>query len=416
MNRTIIIIESPDSTIEQLERLTKKHGDELILVSNESRHEDRSNLIKVDIRKDFELAKKLIKEKVGKPDAIFTTAEMFMIQTASLAKEFGLLKDALSVIHINRDKEKMKKVWEKSHVLTPYGHFFTSISEVERVKAEFNYPLIVKPSLGYASCGVKKVYSEKELFEQLNKIFLINSTIIAKEKMQNIGCIIEEYIDGEEYSIDTIWCNGEPVCSGILAKGIAEGPYYPDRLYYTDPLLTESKKNKILNLSYDSVKLTGLNNGPTHTEVRFKEDTPYVLETTSRPGAGGIFYEIFKHAYGIDFYEVFYESLFETNLETMKRIAQRGEVLDRDTYYFWYNLTASGSGVIEQIEGVDGLENQPYILKCLPYKKPGNILYKDDLNSDYFFAVLGKYKKNDENLTLKEFTNNLDGELSIVFK
>lgn len=148
--------------------------------------------------------------------------------------------------------------------------------------------------MGYASFGVKKVYSIQELNSQVNKIFLINSTVIAKENLNNVRCIVEEYVGDEEYSVDTIWCNGEPICSGILSKGIAEGPYYPDRLYYTDPFMKDSRKDEILKLSYEAAKDKGLKHGPNHTEIRFKGSVPYVLETTSRSGAEGVFMKYSK--------------------------------------------------------------------------------------------------------------------------
>ncbi|HDX9634233.1 ATP-grasp domain-containing protein [Bacillus cereus group sp. MYBK108-2] len=415
MNRSVVIIESPDSTIESIESLANKYGDKLYIVSADKRHDYRSNVIKVDIRKEYDLAKQLIEERLGKPDAIFTTGESFMLHAANLEYDFGLLKNDILVVQKNRDKEKMKDTWLKKGISTPTGQFFRFSKDIMNAEKNFNYPVIVKPSHGYASCGVKKVYSTEELQAQINKIFLINSTVIAKENLQNVGCIVEECIDDEEYSVDTIWCDGKPICSGILSKGIAEGPYYPDRLYYTDPFMDDERKNKILDLSYKAVKATGLKHGPTHTEIRFKGSVPYVLETTSRPGAGGIFYEIFEKAYGVNFYEVFYQSLFNHNNDGIKQAAEQGSEQEVETYFYWYNFPINEQGTIKEITGIDEIESDSNILRCLPYQKAGSVLYKDDLNSDYFFAVVGKYKRRLNDLNIIQYTKKLDNKLKIEF-
>jgi D-alanine-D-alanine ligase-like ATP-grasp enzyme len=416
MNRKIVVIESPDFIMDVLEEIAAAEGDELTIVSNEGNHHGRKHWIKIDVRKDYETALQLVREQVGEPSAVITTQEMFLTQAAQMAHDFGLLRNPLQAIHVSRDKTLMKEVWSAAGVRTPQGAFYASAKALKEDAVNLRFPVIVKPSLGYASCGVKKVGDAAELQDQLRKIFLINSTVVAKEKLQNVGFLVEEYVDGDEFSVDTLWMDGEPVCNGILSKGNAQGPYYPDRVYYQDPHMSEEQRQKILDLSHAAVKAIGIVHGATHTEIRFKGDEPYVLETTSRPGAGGIFYELFEQAHGIDFHKIHYLLFVSRDREELR--AQIGDALPSkatDVAWFWYNMPHEGSGIIKEIHGLDELRARPEIRKVMCYKKPGGMLYQDDLNSDYFCSLVGAFRPGADGEDIQDFVKQYDRVLQIVY-
>ncbi|WP_259418216.1 ATP-grasp domain-containing protein [Bacillus toyonensis] len=415
MKRKIVCIESPDFMILPLNRIAKEKGDEVFLLTSDKTRLKDDHTFYVDVREDLEKVCEIIKTQIGTPDAIITSQEMFLTQTASIANEFGLLKDSLADIEQYRDKACMKEIWIKKDVQTPTGKFYKSFKEIEKEIHNLNYPVIIKPSSGYASCGVKKISSSSEMKEQVRKIFLINSTVVAKENLKSSGILVEDYIDGEEYSIDTIWYNGEPICSGILSKGNAKGPYFPDRLYMYDSLLDSKIKEKIENLSYKAVRALGLKFGSTHTEIRFKGDEPYVIETTSRPGAGGVFFDLFQMAKGINFYEVYYAALISNDVNYLDFVRTLDEPSNKTANYFWYNIPHKGDGIIKQINGIEEIKARKEILSLICYKKEGSSLYKDDLNTDYFCSVVGVLN-NDSEKTINQLMGEYDSLLEVVYR
>jgi D-alanine-D-alanine ligase-like ATP-grasp enzyme len=415
MNKRIVVIEPPFFRIDTIKQIAAVEGDNVWFISNEARHEGLNGFFKCDVRSELDKASCFIRSQVEKPDAIVTFSEMFLTQTEKLADEFGVCRNGCNSVEISRNKSKMKKAWKDKNVLTPASQFYSSLKDMEGT-IEFEFPVIIKPTLGYASCGVKKVNSFAELKEQIKKIVILNSTVIAREHLQGIGVLVEEYIAGEEYSVDTLWFDGEPICSGILSRGNQEGPYFPDRLYFADPQLDKAVESALLTASYEAVKAIGIAYGATHTEIRVKDGKPYVIESTSRPGAGGAFYYIFEKAYGIDFELIYhYITTCKTREEfdvCMKKLEKKEKSPD---YYFFYNIPYEKEGIIDSIEGFDELCKQEGVIKAVCFKRPGSILYMEDMNTDYFLWILGT-KASSDNTDIFSFAKKYDNMIRINFK
>ncbi|MET8045510.1 ATP-grasp domain-containing protein [Micromonospora sp. NPDC005215] len=413
MNRSLVIVESPDFFVADMTRVAEAEQDRVYVLTKDDRTTG-PNVIRADVRKDPTGAVAAVRRTVGAPTGVLTAQEMFLTETAALA-------DALQVGHGNRetalrsrDKATMKRIWLDAGVATPRGWSFRSARDVRDNCADLSYPLIVKPSHGYASCGVRRVESERELLEHLRTVSMINATVIGRERL-NVGIVVEEYLDGEEYSVDTVWHDGIPACDGLMSKGAAVGPYYPDRLYHIDPELPPAVAAHIIRLSHDAVRALGIRSGATHTEIRLRGDVPYVLETTNRPGAGGLFYPLFQQAHGVDFARVLYDATLATSRHEFRAVGTPTTTsATAGTHYFWYNLPHPRSGVIREIRGLAELADRQEVLRCLCYKQPGSVLYPDGLNADYFCSVLGRYQPGPADPPISEFVRGYDEALEVV--
>lgn len=421
MKQTIVCVESPDFFLQELRRLAVEEGDRIVVVSQDERHRGDENVLAVDPRVEHERAVAEIGAAVGKPDAVITTQEMFLTQAAALADAFGVARNPLASVVASRDKARMKRIWFESGVRTPSGVYCCSAAELGGQLEALAFPVIAKPTMGFSSCGVRKVASADELSDQLGKIFLINSTVVAKERLQGAGFLVEEYVDGPEFSIDTVWFDGQPLCDGILSKGSANGPYFPDRLYYLAPLMSAEIALKIKDLSHQAVRALGVTHGATHTEIRFRGDEPFVLETTNRPGAGGLFYQLFTRSLGVDFHRLYYLAAVCGSLGELRDRAKGcfgndvERAPDRDEYAFWYNLPHKGSGVIKEIRGIDDLRARPEIDLCLCYKQPGAVLYPEGLDPDYFCSLLGTYRCKTGDPAIEDYITSYDDALEVIF-
>ena len=415
MNKKFVIVEPPHFIVDTISSIALSEGDEFYIISNEERYSGLNNACICDVRSEFNKAINFISEKVKNPTAIVTIAEMFLTQVDMLVKEFGLCRNNDETASITRDKSRMKTVWNEKGIATPYSRFFKSSSELKQSIDSLSYPCIIKPSLGYTSCGVKKVENEIELFEQLGKIFKLNATTLAREGLKDIGFLVEEFIDGNEYSVDTIWFDGVPLCSGVLSREVAPGPYYPDRLYYIDPALDKELENKLLDISYRVAESAGVKFGATHTEIRVKNGEPYIIETTSRPGAGAIFYYLFEKAYEISFYNIYYHvHMCSTYSEIERYLSGIQNKKVTNYYYYYYNLPYESEGIIDQILGVDVINSRPEVLRTISFKKPGNILYKEDMSPDYFFWILGGIPI-EHGCNLSEYVKQYDNMMDVIF-
>jgi hypothetical protein len=96
------------------------------------------------------------------------------------------------------DKKYMKKIFMENNIPTSR---YVELSELELDRiSHLNYPLVVKPVDAYSSRGVRKVWNEEEL-----KVYFDEAAKISRTG----GVIVEEFVSGDEISVDIYVENGK---------------------------------------------------------------------------------------------------------------------------------------------------------------------------------------------------------------
>ncbi|NUO97511.1 MAG: ATP-grasp domain-containing protein [Nonomuraea sp.] len=408
MNRTLVCVGTTEHYTRRLAEVAADEGDRLLLVTHtrppaavgsppvtRPSPPDGVDSLFVDVRPDPAAAAAAVLARCGgRPvAAVLTDQELLMIPAAALAAELGVSAHPPEVADAARDKARMKELWRAAGVATPAGRRFGSHREPAGLR--FDYPVVVKPVAGFGSCGVRRVDDERELAEQARKISLINATTVARGG--GSGFLVEQWLPGPEYCVDTVWAEGRPVLDCLLSRAAdraSSGQYYPDRLYTLDDSVPGTTRAAVLDLAHRAVRALGITRGPTHTEIKFDGGTPYVLEAAARPGAGGAFYELARHAHGVDALRAMYLSLVCGSGAEFDRRWGRPDwrPVEEDVTYFWYNLPYEGSGLITSLTGLDDLRARPEVLLAACYSGPGgHVGPDDDLNAFYLCTVMGRH-------------------------
>lgn len=103
-----------------------------------------------------------------------------------------------------RDKERMKQVLDKAGIRTPRHARAITSREVWAAAERIGFPLIVKPIAGAGSADTHRVDSSADLDKVIGKIRHVRDVSV------------EEFIEGEEFTFDTICANGR-VCFENIA-------------------------------------------------------------------------------------------------------------------------------------------------------------------------------------------------------
>ncbi|MFN7959741.1 MAG: ATP-grasp domain-containing protein [Thermoanaerobaculia bacterium] len=120
-----------------------------------------------------------------------------MLLAARLREALGLPGMSVAQTLPFRDKEKMKLALDAAGIRTPHHARATSAMEVREAAARIGFPLIVKPIAGAGSADTHRV----EDAAQLERV-LAQTRHVAEVS-------VEEYIDGEEYTFDTLSAHGQ---------------------------------------------------------------------------------------------------------------------------------------------------------------------------------------------------------------
>ncbi|MEW1552136.1 ATP-grasp domain-containing protein [Streptomyces tsukubensis] len=409
-------METPAFFLRALREVACEHGDRLLAVAS-----DPAPVPGVDVLADGgltlpQLARAVSARCSSAPvAAVVATKEVHTISAARLALELGVARNPLSVVEAARDKARMKEIWQANGIATPRS---VPVDPQGPPPEASLFPLVVKPTHGYASVGVRRVDNSADLARQLDRIAELNTATLAQG---SASFLAEPYLDGREYCVDTVWFDGDPLCDGVLAR--YEDPNaehtFPDRLYVSEPWMDPALRASVTELTHRAVRALGLRFGPTHTEVRFHRGQPHVLECAARPGANAVFHHLLRSATGTDFTRAFYLS----QICTARAQLDRGPVptavaehLHDGAHYFWYQLPYQGHGTIREIRGLEALDERPDVELSLCYKQPGDVLYPhSDMDPQYFCSVVARYQPGPGSPPLWDHVRSFDQAVEVLF-
>lgn len=141
------------------------------------------------------------------------------------------------------------------------------------------FPCIVKPRFGCGSRGVKTAKNFNELLEACEfcrKDF--SATIEDKD------ILIEEYIEGNEYSCNFFFIDGKAEIYCFLKKKMTEIPYRQE-VTYEDKALNDDEKVTIEDYISKCAKALKINDSVVNCDLILSAKGPYVIDVSARfPG------------------------------------------------------------------------------------------------------------------------------------
>jgi hypothetical protein len=236
-----------------------------------------------------------------------------------------------------RDKEKMKQVLDAAGIRTPRHVAARTVAACWEAAERIGFPLIIKPIAGAGSADTYRVNDAEELRDVLPRLGHVPEVSV------------EEFVDGEEYTFDTVTIGGQ----------IA---YYNIAWYRPRPLIARSNEwispqvvalREVdgpelaggVRMGGEVLRALGFDTGFTHMEWYRKRDGEVVFgEIGARPpGAHQV--DQMNYACDIDLFREWGRAVthgrFEAAVERRYNVAN---IYKR----------AQGSGHIRAIEGLDG--------------------------------------------------------------
>lgn len=184
-------------------------------------------------------------------------------------------------------------------------------AKIFQTHEQLTYPVIVKPSCSSASRGISMAFSE---FELENSVLLASKYTDSKDEI-----LIEEFIQGKQYSLETITKNGNHYLVGITEEYVSGPPYFIERCHFTGPAVWDSNYSKFNDYIIHLLKHFDIKVGPSHIEILVYNGNIYLIEIASR--SGGLRDKLLKYSEGSDFNNLILQSytLDEIDTKLIKR-------------------------------------------------------------------------------------------------
>lgn len=159
---------------------------------------------------------------------------------------------------------------------------------------EFDTNAILKPSRNSGSRGIAKVVKgiSKEEFVALYRRAL--------DESRDHQVLIEQFIEGPEFSVEVIVWHGEPHVLAVTDKKTTEAPYFVELGHSQPSLYPEDVQMKLKEGAIAGCKALGLTNCAAHCELKVQNGKAYLMEIGARMGGDFISTELTHLSSGID--------------------------------------------------------------------------------------------------------------------
>ncbi|GAA3082038.1 ATP-grasp domain-containing protein [Streptomyces roseofulvus] len=233
--------------------------------------------------------------------------------------------------------------------------------------ARLTFPVVVKPAHGFSSLGVTKADTPQSLKSVVDEVWRTSEGKLG----QVDGLVVEEYLDGPEFAVESLAQDGAVRILTIGYKGDPQGPHFEEGVYRAPAALPEAVRDAVLREVTAAHKALGITDGPTHTELRLRGGTtPYLLEMGARIGGSGVSHHVVSGVTGIDF-----------AAQALRLAAGLGAGLPVSDGLpapvgaaANYIVPCGGHGRITAIHGLDALRDDPRVDHVVQMLFPGDVV------------------------------------------
>ena len=311
---------------------------------------------------DVEGIKALVKAR--DIDIVLTAcADQILVAEVEVCEALGLPTYLdLETTRLVSDKHRMKDIFVKNGIPTSR---YVVVNGYDAKKTEgLSYPLVVKPVDAYSARGVRKCRDAAEVEQYLADAIRISRSGTA---------VIEEFVDGDELTVEAFVCKGKAtvLCIGSKQK-LNNGRFVLSGSLYPADISAELV-NEIEQTTQKIADAFGLVNSPVNINMITDGKHGYVLEFCARTG-GFVKYEITKIMSGFDPIKAIVD-LHEG------KVPEPGAVRPESRYLLTCYLYCS-EGILDRYEGFEEMLDRGIISRYYLVRNKGHQFKNIDSNGD----------------------------------
>ena len=238
---------------------------------------------KIDLKdKDGILA--YAKELKASPDglsAVFTAGTDFSASVSYVCQELGLPSHSYQAAVNASVKTVMRQCFADAEVPSPaflrVGKEDVNESLLKSVLQKMSFPIVVKPVDNMGARGCRMVRSDLEFLPAVKTAVECSRTGYA---------IVEEYMEGPEYSIDALVYNGSFTVTGFAVRHIKYEPYFIEVGHTMPAVLDKKIHDELISVFALGAKSLGLTCGAAKADIKYTKKGPMIGEIAGRLSGG----------------------------------------------------------------------------------------------------------------------------------
>ncbi|MEU5090320.1 ATP-grasp domain-containing protein [Streptomyces sp. NPDC021356] len=267
-------------------------------------------------------------------------AEESMPPAVAEADALGVSRNPAAAVTALNDKAEMRALLA-AHGLSPVrSQVAETTEEVATAVSRLPLPVVVKPARASGSRGIALVRDADDLQEWTARI---------TEGALAGPYLVEEFLEGPEFSVETLSADGEHHVIGITAKQTTGAPFFIETGHVHPAPLGPEERAALHAVVIGLLDLAGYRFGPAHTEVVLTAQGPRIVESQTRLGGDRI--------------PLLIETASDYDIEAAIFRTLAGEPVEapvpRHTASVGFFFLPAGR--LESVEGLDAIRALPYV-------------------------------------------------------
>jgi biotin carboxylase len=247
---------------------------------------------------------------------------------ALLAEELGLPGPGLRAACTSRNKYLQRELFARHGLAQPAYHLARDVTDARRWAAD-RYPVVLKPLSEAGSIGVRVVTGARELVAW------------CAERQPGPAFLVEQYLAGQEYSVEAIIDRRAVVFSSITQKTTTPPPFCVEIQHRVPARCSDAAREQVSELLRRVAGALGIGSGIVHLEFRLEPAGPTIIEIAVRT-PGDMIMEVIRYATGVDLFDAAIAVACGEQPD-VRATSQRAACV-------WYPVVAPGA--VTRIEGV----------------------------------------------------------------
>ena len=230
-----------------------------------------------------------------KLEAVFTAGTDFSSSVSYVCERTGLPAHSYEAALNASDKIRMRRCFSAASVPSPA---FVQVCASDIDSADFaglcarlGFPLVVKPADNMGARGCRMAESVRELSDAVRDAVRFSRTGRA---------VIEEFMDGPEYSIDALIYGGSMTITGFAERHINYPPYFIETGHTMPAVLPDDIHDRLISAFALGAKSLGLTCGAAKADIKFTSRGPMIGEIVGRLSGGYMSGWTYPYASGLD--------------------------------------------------------------------------------------------------------------------
>ena len=207
-----------------------------------------------------------------------------------VAQAMGLVSNTEECVKLTETKYAQRQAFERNGI--PVPRFYSVEREDMLLDLDLDYPIIVKPLDSGGSQGICKLNTNDGL---------INAYRIAADHSRSRRVIVEEFIDGREFSVEALSHNGIHYILQITDKVTSGSPHFIEIQHHQPADISDEIALRIKEMVSRALSALKIENSPSHTEIKLNSRGElYIIEIGARMGGDFITSDLVRLSTGYD--------------------------------------------------------------------------------------------------------------------